>query len=75
MGMNAPEPVQSSGPGAESSQVGDMYAFIIAHNNIYYIPAAGYDKAYLFFELPGDGCDFSYYFPGSNFMARYFSMV
>ena len=69
MGMDTPEAVQTSCPGAESAKIRNVYTFIVPDNNTGDITAPGYYQAYLFIEFPGDGCCFSYYLPGGDFMA------
>ena len=69
MGMDTPEAVQTPCSGPESAKVRDMYAFIVSDSNVSDITAPGYYQAYLFIELPGDGCCLSYYLPGGDFMS------
>jgi len=69
MSMNAPEAVQTTRTGPESSEIGNVYTFIVADNNICDVTPPGDNQTYLFIELPGDGSYFPYYLPGGDLMS------
>lgn len=66
--MDAPESVQTSRAGPKSAKVRNMNTFVVPDDNIGDVTTAGYDQAYLFIELPGNGCCFPYYLSGDNFL-------